>query len=631
MPSIRFALCQVNAVVGDLTLNTSKIIDALGVAEAAGCDLAVFPEMVVTGYPPEDLLLKPGFITDNLTALQQVAAATGSCAAAVGFVDRDSSRPELGQEPSARPRLFNAAALCSAGLVRGVYHKRLLPNYGVFDEERYFVQGHGPQQLFEVASRRIALSICEDAWLASGPLAQQAAAGAELLVNLSASPYSAGRIGARTSTLRERALECSIPVVYVNLVGGQDELVFDGGSMVIDATGEVLARLGQFAEAVSVIDIDLGAAGTASMASSGASGRESTSTSTSTRRSAITSGSSTGPEVELIVVAETPARAGGERAGGTHPPDLAPMLELEDEIYAALVLGTRDYVTKNGFTEVVIGLSGGIDSSLVAVLAADALGPSHVHGVAMPSRYSSEGSLSDAQDLAKRTGIELFTIPIEPAHAVLMDMISPSAGLQVQGLPEENLQSRIRGIILMALSNAHGWLVLSTGNKSEMATGYSTLYGDAVGAFAPIKDVPKTLVYSLARARNTRGSPRGSRTPGRDGARDPIPEDVLSKPPSAELRPDQRDDQSLPPYDVLDPVLEGYVEDDMTTSDLVESGFGPRLVAQVTRLVDQAEYKRRQMPPGVRITQKAFGKDRRMPMTNGYRGEIADFDKEGTT
>ena len=607
MPRIRFALCQINAVVGDLALNASKVIDALGVAETAGCDLAIFPEMVLTGYPPEDLLLKPGFISDTLAALEHVAAATGSCAAAVGFVDRDGNHEALGKEPPAGPRLFNAAALCSEGLVRGVYHKRLLPNYGVFDEERYFAHGHGRHLLFAVAGVRIGLSICEDAWQDGGPLAEQASAGADLLVNLSASPYSAGRIGERTSMLRARALECSTPLIYVNLVGGQDELVFDGGSMAIDANGAVIARLGQFAEDVAVIDVHVATAGSRQPASAGLG------------RGAIAPTSTVAPEADLVVVTEEP-----RRTGGAYPPVVEPDLALEDEIYAALTLGIRDYVTKNGFTDVVIGLSGGIDSSLAAVLAADALGPSSVHGVSMPSRYSSEGSLTDARELAERTGIDLITIPIEPAHAALMEMISREAGVPVHGLPEENLQSRIRGILLMTLSNVHGWLVLATGNKSEMATGYSTLYGDAVGAFAAIKDVPKTLVYSLARA-------RGARAPGLDGASDPIPEAVMTKPPSAELRPGQRDDQSLPPYEVLDPVLKGYVEDDMTTSDLIERGFDSSLVAQVTHLVDRAEYKRRQMPPGVRITQKAFGKDRRMPMTNGYRGEDLDLSKEATS
>ncbi len=632
MPTIRLALCQINTVVGDLDANVAKVIGALRSAKAAGCDLALFPELTITGYPPEDLLLKPGFVEDNLKALNEVALAVGSCAAVVGFVDRVSGDPgsafdnrevpalrfdgsyqpaspvhlglgQAAQVRQARQTLFNAAAVCASGSIRGTYHKRLLPNYGVFDEKRYFMPGGGEQALFEVAGACIGVSICEDAWQEAGPLAEQAASGVELLVNLSASPYSAGRLDERVSMLSERALECSTPLVYVNLVGGQDELVFDGGSMVFGADGALLACLGQFVEQFAVVDIDVEPR---SLPQRGLE-RSRPLTSPSAPGIGMARSEAGGSSVARPVLVTRSSR----RLPGIYPPTLVPRLAFEEEIYEALTVGVRDYVTKNGFTDVVVGLSGGIDSSLVAVIAADALGSEHVHAVSMPSRYSSEGSRSDAKDLAVRTGIHLITIAIEPAHSVFIDMLTSATGKDPSGLSDENLQSRIRGVILMALSNMNGWLVLATGNKSELATGYSTLYGDAVGAFAAIKDVPKTLVFSLAKARNARSRRAGDPV-------EPIPQGVLAKPPSAELRPDQRDDQSLPAYEILDPVLKGYVEDDMTTSDLLESGFDSALVEQVTRLVDQAEYKRRQMPPGVRITRKAFGKDRRMPMTNRY-------------
>ena len=530
MARLRVALCQLNTVVGDLDGNAARVLAALEEAEAAAADLAVFPELTVTGYPPEDLLLKPAFVDDNLAALAKLAARTGRTRAVVGFVDRD----EHG--------LRNAAAVCAEGAVVGVYHKRRLPNYAVFDEERYFEPGSGEPLVFDVAGVSCAVTICEDAWQAGGPIADAAAAGAELVVNINASPYYAGRLGERLEMIGQRAIEARCPIVYVNQVGGQDELVFDGASFVLDARGSVEAQAPQFADGVVVVE--LGAPGGA---------------------------------------------------------PVAEPLSVEEEVYEALVLGTRDYVTKNGFTDVVVGLSGGIDSSLVAVVAADAVGPAHVHGVSMPSRYSSAGSLDDARLLAERLGIHYRVVPIEPAHAAFCDMLDPS------GLTDENLQSRIRGVVLMALSNKFGWMVLATGNKSEMAVGYSTLYGDTAGGFAVVKDVPKTLVYRLCRMRNQRAGD------------ELIPESVLTKPPSAELRPDQRDDQSLPPYEVLDPILEGYVERDRTAAQLEAEGFDAALVRRVVALVDRAEYKRRQTPPGVRVTPKAFGKDRRVPITNAYR------------
>lgn len=572
MPRIRLALAQIDPVVGDLGANAEKIIAALGAAEKAGADIAVFPELAITGYPPEDLLLKPGFVSDNTEALSKVAAATGRCAAVVGFVDEQMD-------------LYNAAAVCAGGEVRGVYHKQLLPNYSVFDEQRYFRPGTGVTRLFGIAGVRVGVSICEDAWSPAGPIAEQAAAGAELVVNINASPYYMGRATERKQMLATRAADASCVLVYVNCVGGQDELVFDGGSLVLDASGRLLGCLPQFVEELVVMDVNVRPV--------------------YRKRLLDPRGRMVSNPLPLVeVTGEPPGTAVGERR--LDAPRAAP-LPLEEEVYTALVTGTRDYVTKNGFSDVVIGLSGGIDSSLVASVAVDALGAGHVHGVAMPSRFSSDASEKDAAELAANLGIDFRTIAIEPAHAALLEVLEPSFAGRPQDLTEENLQSRIRGVILMALSNKMGWLVLTTGNKSETAVGYSTLYGDTAGGFAVIKDVSKSLVYRLCKWRNsTGGGPV-------------IPPAVLAKPPSAELRPDQRDDQSLPPYEVLDPVLVAYIEGDMTAAELVEAGHDPDVVAQVVRLVDLAEYKRRQNPPGVRVTPKAFGRDRRMPITNRYR------------
>lgn len=572
---LRIACCQLNTVVGDLEGNVARILSSLAGAESLGADVAVFPELAVTGYPPEDLLLKPRFVLDNRSALEAVAAATRRCAAIVGFVDLDGL-------------LHNAAAVCANGRVAGVYHKRLLPNYAVFDEVRYFAPGTDRPALFLVGGVRLGVSVCEDAWSATGPLAEEVEGGAELIVNINASPYYRGRLRERTEMLTTRARSLGVPIVYVNQVGGQDELVFDGGSLVLDERGEVVARAAQFREQTLIIDLDLtgtsdGAGGTSERAPAGA-----------VRRGRDAS-------LEVVEVTEAP-----ERRCGRLSPELAPALGPEEEVYEALVLGTRDYVTKNGFSDVLIGLSGGIDSSLVATIAVDALGPTQVHGVAMPSRFSSESSLSDAAALASALGIDLKVVPIEPAHAAFLQMLEEPLGVPVSGLTGENLQSRIRGVVLMALSNASGAIVLTTGNKSELATGYSTLYGDTAGGFAVIKDVPKTLVYRLSRWRN-------------DAAGRPlVPESVLTKAPSAELRPDQRDDQSLPPYDLLDPVLAEYVEADRTGPEMVQAGYDPELVEKIVHLVDLAEYKRRQNPPGVRVTTKAFGKDRRVPITNRY-------------
>jgi NAD+ synthase (glutamine-hydrolysing) len=573
MPSLRLAAAQLNTVVGDLSGNVERVLAALAAAEQAGADVCIVPELAITGYPPEDLLLKPGFVADNLAALEKVAAATGQCAAVIGFV---------GASPDGAS-LANAAAVCARGRIAGIYRKRFLPNYGVFDEQRWFVPGEEVASLFGIAGAWVGVSICEDVWFDDGPVAHAGRAGADVVVNLNASPYNRGRRAERLALLETRVAEAGCAIAYVNQVGGQDELVFDGDSLVVGADGTLLAAGRQFDTDLVVVDLPIGPH----------------------RAHMVT-------ELVPRVVVTDP---GPERAP-LAPSVPRPPLEDHAEIYAALVLGTRDYLNKNGFTEAVVGLSGGIDSSLVATVAVDALGTGRVHGLSMPSRYSSEGSRRDAAALAERLGIDLKVVPIEEAHVAFAAMLAPVLGREPSGLTDENLQSRLRGVLLMAVSNAKGWIVLTTGNKSEMATGYSTLYGDSAGGFAVIKDVPKTLVYDLCRYRNTQAVLEGM-TP-------PIPDSVLDKPPSAELRPDQRDDQSLPPYEELDPVLQGYVEGDRTAADLVAQGFDPALVDRVVRLVDGAEYKRRQMPPGVRITTKAFGKDRRMPITNRYRSSALE-------
>jgi NAD+ synthase (glutamine-hydrolysing) len=581
---LRLALCQLDTVVGDLDGNAERVLAGLARAEEQGAQLAAFPELALTGYPPEDLLLKPAFLADNLAALDRVAAATRRCAVMVGFVDvvgadslRQAAAGAAGAGSQSREaamrgeprRLRNAVAVCAGGKVAGVYHKRLLPNYGVFDEDRWFAPGTEALELYEIGGFDVGVSICEDLWFPEGPVPGLGAAGADAVVNVNASPYSVGRLHQRLAVIRQRAAEAGCPIAYVNQVGGQDELVFDGGSLVVGADGTVLAQAAQFVEDVLLVDLD-----------------------PSRRR-----GDGTLAAVALPCAGAAPRRP---------PPPLPEPLSEEAEVYGALVLGTRDYLRKNGFTDAVIGLSGGVDSSLVAVIAADALGAEHVHALAMPSRYSSEGSRADAAALSQALGIDLRVISLEPAHEVLSQMVATALGGEVPGLTDENLQSRIRGLLLMALSNATGWIVLTTGNKSELATGYSTLYGDSAGGFAVIKDVPKTLVYRLCRYRNA------------VAGRDLVPQAVLEKAPSAELRPGQRDDQSLPPYDVLDPVLDLLVDLDRSIAEVVADGFPAELVVRVARLVDMAEYKRRQYPPGIRISAKAFGKDRRMPITNRY-------------
>ena len=572
MTRLRIALAQINPTVGDLQGNLAQIIDYYVQAEAAGCDVVAFPELCITGYPPEDLVLKPGFVSDNKAALATIAARTRRCVAVVGFVDSDRD-------------LYNAAAVCADGEIQGTYRKRLLPNYGVFDEARYFTPGQESDslELYVIGGVKTGISICEDIWSPTGPLATQAAGGAELNININGSPYHRGKVAGRERMLATRAADASCALVYVNQTGGQDELVFDGASMAFDADGNLLARAAQFVEELLIVDVDIEPV--------------------YRKRLLDPRGRVTETLLPTVFISDDPVPQ-----TTAAPVRMAALLDPVAEMYQALVLGTRDYVRKNGFTDVVIGLSGGIDSSIVACVAVDALGADHVHGVSMPSRYSSDGSRTDAQALADNLGIDCRTVAIEPAFGAYLDMLAPSFANKPADLTEENLQSRIRGTTLMALSNKFGWMVLTTGNKSEMAVGYFTIYGDSVGGYAVIKDVLKTGVYDLCRHVNA------------SAGREIIPEAVITKPPSAELRPDQRDDQSLPPYDVLDPILEMYVEDDRTATEIIEAGHDEALVRRITRLVDINEYKRRQCPPGVRVSIKAFGKDRRLPITNGYRG-----------
>jgi NAD+ synthase (glutamine-hydrolysing) len=573
MPRLRLAAAQLNATVGDLEGNAARLLDAYDRAEREGCDLVAFPELALTGYPPEDLLLRPAFVAQAVEVLEKVATRTGRCAAIIGYPEPDRD-------------LYNSAAVCAHGRVLGSYRKHLLPNYSVFDEERYFEPWEDDGPLFRIGGVRVAISICEDAWSPSGPVLTQAARGAELVVNLNASPYYAGRLRERETMLATRAADASVPVLYVNMVGGQDELVFDGASMLFDEGGHLVARAKQFSEDFLVVDIDVRPA--------------------FRRRALDPRGRVRGEALPEVAVSDS--EVGAPSAVPRIDRRIEPLLEPVREVYEALVLGTRDYVHKNGFADVVIGLSGGVDSALVAAIAADALGPEHVVGVLMPSRFSSDHSISDAATLGELLGVRTITVPIEPAHAAYLGMLEePFAGME-PGLAEENLQARIRGTILMTLSNKLGWLVLTTGNKSEMAVGYATLYGDMAGGFAVIKDVPKMLVYALCRDRNERAG------------RIVIPETVIDKPPSAELRPDQVDTDSLPPYEVLDPIIEGYVEDDKSVADLEAEGHDPEIVRRVATMIDRNEYKRRQAAPGVRVSPKAFGKDRRLPITNGWPG-----------
>jgi len=552
---VRIALAQINPIVGDLAGNAEKISSWIDKARAHAADLVVFPELAITGYPPEDLLLRPRFVADNIAALKRVASAARAPAAVVGFADRKAGR------------VFNAAALLCAGRVAGVYHKAYLPNYGVFDEMRYFDAGRA-FPVFGIGATAFGITICEDIWYPDGPARIEAYRGGRFIVAINASPYHIGKGALREKILGNQARKNKVPIVYVNCVGGQDELVFDGQSFVVDEKGRVVGRAKTFEEELLVVDLDVAA---------------------SRKRPSVAVKASR---------QEKPARVKAP---------VAARLDEDAEVYAALVTGLRDYMGKNGFTKAVLGLSGGIDSSLVAAIAADAIGAENAVGVAMPSAYSSQESGDDAMALARNLGLTFLTVPIQGIFEKYLEDLKAAFGAKGPDVTEENLQARIRGNILMALSNKFGYLALNTGNKSEVSCGYCTLYGDMAGGFGVLKDVPKTLVYRLSRYKNRR-----------DG-RLTIPKSVFDKEPTAELRPGQKDSDTLPPYDVLDRVLRLYVEQDKDLGQITGRGLPQDVVRRVIRMVDGSEYKRRQAAPGIKITPRAFGKDRRMPITNRYR------------
>ncbi len=571
---MRVALAQINATVGDIAGNEAKVREQLARAREAGAQLALFPELAVTGYPPEDLLLKEHFLADARAAVERIAADAQGIVALVGFPERADD-------------VYNAAAVLADGRLQAIYRKVNRPNYGVFDEVRYFQRGPGGA-IIEVDGVKVGLTVCEDIWVPGPPMTDEALAGARLVLNISASPYQAGKGLLREQMIAQRARDSLAAVAFCALVGGQDELVFDGHSFVVDHEGDVIARAPQFEEDLLVCDVDVEAAGAARLRDTRArpAARE------------------VAPEVADLGSFTTEGRSNAAAPGGP----VAERLDDDAEVYAALVLGTRDYVTKSGFEHVVIGLSGGIDSTLVALVAVDALGADCVTCVTMPSPYSSQGTRGDAYTLAENLGVELIELPIGEAMAGYEDLLADVFAGREPDITEENLQARIRGNLLMALSNKFGWLVLTTGNKSEMSVGYSTLYGDSAGGFAVIKDVPKLLVYRLV-------AERGRRDP-----ESPVPESIVTRAPSAELRPYQRDQDSLPPYEVLDAILEGYVEQDLGREQLIARGLPEADVDRVIRLVDLSEYKRRQNPPGIKVTSKAFGRDRRVPIVNRYGG-----------
>jgi NAD+ synthase (glutamine-hydrolysing) len=571
VPPLRIALAQINARVGDIEGNASKTLEYIERARDAGAEVVVFPEQTLTGYPAEDLLLKEHFLAAADEALQEVARGSDGIVALVGWPERTED-------------VWNSLAVLADGRVHAVYRKCALPNYGVFDEQRYFQAGDSGA-VVDLGGVRMGLTICEDIWVPGPPESDEALAGAVVLLNASASPYHAGKPLQRERMLQQRARDNVAGMAFCNLVGGQDELIFDGASVIIDHEGTIVARAPQFEEALVVGCLDVQAARTARLRD------------TRLRPPAR----AVLPEVQHLPSLERPGASPDTQPGG----EVKDLLEPEAEVYGALVLGTRDYCAKNGFEHVVLGLSGGIDSTLVALVAVDALGADKVTCVSMPSHYSSEGTRSDAETLARNLGVDFREIPIADAMAVYDTMLASHFEGRDPDITEENLQARIRGNLLMALSNKFGWLVLTTGNKSENSVGYSTLYGDSAGGFAVIKDVPKLLVYRL--------------TEFRDGGKGLVPRSVIERPPSAELRPDQQDADSLPDYSVLDPILQRYVEDDADREELIAAGYPTESVEKIIGLVDRAEYKRRQSPPGIKITPRAFGRDRRMPITNAYR------------
>ena len=573
MRRLRVSMAQINATVGDLEGNAAKIIERIREAESLGSDLVAFPELALTGYPPEDLVLRRGFVESNLETLNRVCEATRGLhvTAIVGFVDYAHD-------------IFNSAAVIHDGTLAGAYHKQYLPNYGVFDEARYFRPGEGVQ-LFDIAGARVGVTICEDIWYSSGPMQDQCLAGAEVVVNINGSPFHAGKSQQREQMLATRAADNAVLTLYCNLVGGQDHLIFDGGSTVYGPGGDLIARAPLFRENLLTVDLDV----------------------EEVRQTRLHD-----PRLRRLPQTEADLRSVSRETEVNRGPlieaDLSELLPNDEQVYEALVLGTRDYVHKTGFSDVVIALSGGIDSTLTAVVAVDALGAEHVRGVSMPSRYSSEGSVADARALADNLGIAMDVLPIEGPYQSHLDTLAPLFEGLAPDVTEENLQARIRGVLMMAISNKTGALVLTTSNKSESATGYTTLYGDMTGGLAVIQDVPKLLVYRLSELVNERAG------------REVIPVSVLTKPPSAELRPEQFDEQSLMPYERLDPILEAFVEEDRSLDEIVAAGFEESDVKRVMSLVTGAEYKRRQAAPGLKITPRAFGRDRRFPIANRYRG-----------
>ena len=575
--TFRLALAQINPTVGDIPGNTARILDYMDRARQAQADLVAFPELAISGYPPEDLLFKTSFLQDNVSAMNQVVAASQDIAVVVGYV-------HVGADIS------NAAALGYDGELIDTYHKMYLPNYGVFDEDRYFQSGD-TCPVYTVNGVRVGVNICEDIWYPVGPIAVQRDSGAELIVNINASPFHAGKRVHREKMIATRAADNELFVAYLNTVGGQDELVFDGASLVYDMTGEIVTRGPAFQEALVLADLDIEA-----LLRSRLRDPRPRKESPSILREIGTAKS--------VWVSDSHARKGPRPT----VPSPAGCMEEVEEVYQALVMGTGDYLSKTGFSKALVGLSGGVDSALTATLAVDALGRENVVAISMPSRYSSEGSVSDAKELADILGIDLWVVPIEPAHLAFTEMLEPFFRDTAPNVAEENVQARIRGNVLMTISNKFGWIVLTTGNKSEMAMGFATLYGDMAGGFAVLKDVPKTLVYRLCRWRNQHGEPHPV-----------IPRAIIDKPPSAELKEGQMDQDTLPPYEELDPVVKAYVEEDRSLKEMVEMGFDPQVVSQVISFVDRNEYKRRQAPPGVKITPRAFGKDWRLPIVNRYR------------
>lgn len=574
MKKIRVSLAQINPTVGDLPGNVKKIISYIKRAKRAGADIVVFPELSVPGYPPEDLLLKTHFIEENIRSLDKIIAASKDITTIVGYVDRNDG-------------IYNSAALISNCRLVDVYHKKELPNYGVFDEYRYFRAGKR-YPVYNMNGINIGINICEDIWIGTGPAKVQALSGAELILNINASPYYMGKASFRKNLVRLRAIECKAAVAYVNMVGGQDELVFDGGSFVTDSAGNFLARGNRFIEELLTVDIEV-------------NGRKQETTQRGRRE--LKTLLAPDETVDKVKVATRRPKAKKPLIRNKRVKELC----AEEKVYNALLLGTKDYVSKNGFRGVVIGMSGGIDSALTANIAVDALGRENVHGLFMPSQYTSKESREDALGHAKNLGIKVVTVPINNVFKSYLKTLSPHFRGMKSGITEENLQARTRGNLLMAFSNKFGWLVLTTGNKSEMSVGYATLYGDMAGGFAVIKDVPKTLVYELCEWRN------------RKEGRELIPGRVLWKEPTAELREDQKDTDSLPPYPLLDPILKAYVEEDKSFEEILKLGCEPECAQKVISMIDRSEYKRRQAPPGIKITRRAFGKDRRFPITNKYK------------